>query len=174
MILGIDRIFELIGSDSLLQNLSIRDQNAPEGAGIDLRVGQIHKLSGQGFLGVESRETPDIIRLGPEGWVDLEFQGYYLFTTSEEVNLPSNLVGLIHARSTLFRSGVVLAGGVVSPGYHGELTFGAFIASPDGFRLEIQSRVAHITFHTVEGPTRMYRGQWQDGRITTDGTELQT
>jgi deoxycytidine triphosphate deaminase len=174
MILGIDRIFDLIRSDKLLQNLSTRDQNAPEGAGIDLRVGQIHRISGQGFLGVESRDTPEIVPLAGEGCVDLEFQSYYLFTTAEEVNLPSDLVGLIHARSTLFRSGVVLAAGIVSPGYRGELTFGAFIANPSGFRLELQSRVAHITFHTVEGATRMYRGQWQDGRITTDGKELQT
>lgn len=174
MILGIDKIFDLIKGHQLVQHLSQRDANAPEGAGIDLRVGKIHKLSGPGFLGIETRETPDIIALPQTGIVDLEFQGYYLFTTMEEVQLPANLVGLIHARSTLFRSGVALAAGIVSPGYRGELTFGAFIANPSGFRLEIESRVAHITFHTVEGATRMYRGQWQDGRITTDGSESQT
>jgi hypothetical protein len=31
----------------------------PEGAGFDLRVGEIYKIKGKGFLGVEERETPN-------------------------------------------------------------------------------------------------------------------
>jgi deoxycytidine triphosphate deaminase len=172
MILGIDRIFDLIGSRRLVRNLSERDAQSPEGAGIDLSVGQVHKLAGAGYLGVEVRETPQITPLAGDV-LDLQFNDYCLFTTIEEVDLPENLVGLIHARSTLFRSGVVMSAGIVSPGYRGQLTFGAFVANPSGFRLELGSRVAHITFHSVDGASRLYKGQWQHGRITTDGTEQQ-
>jgi deoxycytidine triphosphate deaminase len=99
---------------------------------------------------------------------------YYVFTTIEEVDLPNDIVGFVQPRSTLFRSGVVMSAGVVSPGYNGSLTFGVSVMNPSGFAIELGSRVAHINFHYVDGSTARYRGQWQGGRIATDSEERQT
>jgi len=34
------------------------------------------------------------------------------------------------------------------------------------------ARVVHITFHEVLGEGSQYRGQWQGGRVTTEGREV--
>jgi len=36
-----------------------RELENPEGAGFDLRMGEIFELEGDGFLGVEERNTPN-------------------------------------------------------------------------------------------------------------------
>jgi deoxycytidine triphosphate deaminase len=179
MVIGLDKIRSLMDEGRLIHNVSERDLLTPEGAGLDLRVGEINEISGSGFLGRETRNTPNLtvvasVGIDPDSRVNLQYSRYYLFTTMEEIDLPSNVVAFVQPRSTLFRSGVVLSAGVVSPGYRGKLTFGATVMNPNGFDIEIGSRVAHINFHYVDGSTEQYRGQWQGGRIGTASEERQT
>ena len=95
------------------------------------------------------------------------------FKTIERVNMPENIWAEIKARSTLIRCGVLLITTKVDPGYSGELTFGLFAVKFD-FPLEMGARIANITFHEVVGETSSYRGQWQGGRVSTKGPEIQT
>jgi len=61
MILGIKELHRLVKEKDLVTNLSERELENPEGAGFDLRIGELYEISGQGFLGVTERETPEMI-----------------------------------------------------------------------------------------------------------------
>jgi len=182
MILGIKKLHELVNKDKLVENLCDREKHNPEGAGFDLRLAEVYKIEGQGFLGVEERETPRITLLAednPELEDELEnsfiFEPgkYYLVKTMERVNLPTSLSGVIFPRTTLFRSGLALFNGIVQPGYSGELTFGLANLGTSPIKVSFGARVVHITFYEVLGEGNEYRGQWQGGRVATEGKEKQ-
>jgi deoxycytidine triphosphate deaminase len=193
MILGVKKLLELVKKKKLVENLSERELKNPEGAGFDIRIGELYEVKGKGFLGVEERETPEIkliakvdeLRSSPPfadarvfdkkkiKKVFLRPRTYYLMKTIEKLNLPENLLALFTPRSTLYRSGVYIFGGQTAPGYKGELTTGIFNFRDEKFKLEMGARVMHIMFFEVKGKSNLYRGQWQGGRITTKKKEKQ-
>jgi len=181
MILGIKKLHELVKEIKLVENLCERELNNPEGTGFDLCLGEVFELSGDGFLGVEERDTPDIKSVGlydkqkkeNKNFFVFEPEKYYLIKTIEKVNLPTSLSGIIFPRTTLFRSGLALFNGIVQPGYQGELTFGICNLGKSNIKISFGARVVHITFHEVLGKGNQYRGQWQGGRVSTDGKEQQ-
>lgn len=178
MVLGISDLHMLVKEQKLVENLSQRELENPEGAGFDLRIGELYEISGQGFLGVTERDTPDMNSVakyeeGKTLEVQLKPNTYYILKTVESVNMPENLLAVMTPRSTLFRSGVYVFGGQVPPGYCGELNMGIYNFRQEEFRLEMGARVVHIMFSEVKGKGNMYRGQWQGGRTTTDQRETQ-
>lgn len=178
MILGISELHKLVQEKNLIEGLSERELTNPEGAGFDLRIGELYELEGSGFLGVTERETPKINLIAShakdgEKKVELKPNTYYMMGTIEKVNLPDNLVALMRPRTTLFRSGVHLLLGQVAPGYKGQLNFGMVNLRPVPFSLEMGARVVHIQFFEVKGENNTYRGQWQGGRVATDQKETQ-
>ncbi|MCX6796465.1 MAG: hypothetical protein NTW06_03115 [Candidatus Falkowbacteria bacterium] len=181
MILGIKKLHELVKEIKLVENLCDRELNNPEGAGFDLRLGEVHEIQGEGFLGLEQRHTPDAKLLAQydpnkkdeENYFVFAPGKYYLIKTIEKVNLPINLAGIIHPRTTMYRSGLGFFNGIASPGYCGELVFSVYNFHNQPIKVSLGARVAHITFHEVLGEGNQYRGQWQGGRVTTDGKEKQ-
>ena len=181
MLLGIKKLHELVKKNKLVENLCDRELNSPEGAGFDLRLGEIYELEGAGFLGVEKRDTPNIKLIAQndsskdeaKNFFIFEPGKYYLIKTMEKVNLPTTLSGIIFPRTTLFRSGLALFNGIVQPGYSGELTFGICNLSNSSIKVSFGARVVHITFHEVLGEGNQYRGQWQGGRVATEEKETQ-
>lgn len=178
MILGIKDLQRLVEERKLVENLSDREINNPEGAGFDLRLGEIYELSGDGFLGIEERNTPKtktIAQFNPakETYFNFEPGKYYLVKTIEKVNLPENISGIVFSRTTLFRSGLALFNGIVQPGYCGELSFGLCNFGKGNMKISLGARVVHITFHEISGFGNSYRGQWQGGRVSTKGKERQ-
>ena len=178
MILGVKKLLELVKEKKLVENLSERELKNPEGAGFDLRIGELYKISGKGFLGLEERETPkmELIAKYEEGKIQkvvLLPQIYYAMKTMENVNMPDNFLAIMTPRSTLFRSGLYIFGGQTPPGYKGGLTMGIYNFRDEPFELEMGSRVVHIMFFEVKGESNLYRGQWQGGRVATKKKEKQ-
>ncbi len=178
MVLGIEALHALVKEKNLVTNLSERELTNPEGAGFDLRIGELYEISGQGFLGATERETPDMKLLakyeeGKTTEVQLKPHVYYVMKTVEDVNMPENILAMMTPRSTLFRSGVSIFCGQVPPGYKGGLNMGIYNFRDTDFRLEMGSRVVHIMFFEVQGKGNLYRGQWQGGRVTTEEKETQ-
>lgn len=60
MILGPKELLSLVKSKKLVEGLSERELTNPEGAGFDLRLGEVYKISGSAFLGETHRQTPKI------------------------------------------------------------------------------------------------------------------
>ncbi len=181
MILGIKQLHKLVKEKKLVENLSERELINPEGAGFDLRLGEVFELTGDGFLGVEERQTPkakSLAKYQPNKISDKNHfifgpGKYYLVKTIEKVNLPVTLSGIIFPRTTMFRSGLALFNGLVQPGYCGELTFGVCNLGKSKIKISFGARIAHITFHKVLGEGNKYRGQWQGGRVAAEKKEKQ-
>jgi len=178
MILGVKKLLELVKTKKLVENLSERELKNPEGAGFDFRIGEIYEISGKGFLGILERETPKIkliAKYNPKRKQTFIFKPgkYYLIKTIEKVNTPENILILFRPRSTLYRSGMMIFTGNVSPGYKGELVFGISNLGSCEVEVELGARIVHAMFFEVKGKTNLYRGQWQGGRVSTERKEKQ-
>ena len=178
MILGISELHKLVAEKKLVEGLCDREMTSPEGAGFDLRLGEVYELSGDGFLGIEERKTPEI---NPVAKFDKDKKSsfvfepgkYYLVKTIEKVNTPEDLLILFRPRTTIFRSGLMIFTGNASPGYCGELTFGLANLGQGKITLELGARVVHAMFYRIEGQANLYKGQWQGGRVAAENRETQ-
>jgi len=178
MILGISELHRLVKEKNLVEGLCERELSSPEGAGFDLRLGQVYELFGPGFLGVEERKTPDIkevAKFDTQAGSSYKFLPgkYYLIKTIEKVNTPEDILILFRPRTTIFRSGLMIFTGNASPGYCGELTFGMANLGASEITIEMGARVVHAMFFQIAGQANLYRGQWQGGRVGTEGRETQ-
>lgn len=178
MILGPQKLLELVKKEKLVENLSERELTNPEGAGFDLRIGEVYKISGDAFLGETERKTADIelviaFEEGKKNTITLQPGDFYLVKTIESVNTPHNLTINFKPRTTTFRSGIFIRTGNVAPGYNGPLTFAMKNEGPIPVTIEMGARIIHAQFEEVMGGGNMYRGQWQGGRVSATKKEVQ-
>lgn len=187
MVLGPKKLLQLVKTKKLVEGLSDRELTNPEGAGFDLRLGEVYKISGKAFLGVTERHTADISLVakyqdqkspvrqaqGKNQKITIKPGEFYLTKTIESVNMPENLTASITPRSTTYRSGLMIRTGNVPPGYCGGLTFGLVNEGSVNVTIEMGARFVHIQFSEVDGGGNMYRGQWQGGRVTAKKKEVQ-
>jgi dCTP deaminase len=174
----VDKLLALVKEKKLVEGLCERELTNPEGCGFDLCLGKLHRLSGHGFMGITERDSADskiVAEFNPKkktSFIIKPGEGY-LATIIEKVNMPDNLTAAMSLRSTFYRSGIMMQGGNIPPGYFGELSFFLFNAGPVDFEVEMGSRITHIIFSQVSGKTALYRGQWKGGRVTSKGKEVQ-
>src|SRR3989338_11050407 len=110
MILGPKLLLQLVKEKKLVEGLAERELKTPEGAGFDLRLGEVYKISGHAFLGISERETPEIklkvkYQKSKKQTITIKPGEYYLVTTIEKVNTPNNITINFKPRTTTFRSG---------------------------------------------------------------------
>lgn len=181
------RILELNDRYNLIENLSDRERENPEGTGFDLRVGQVHEIVGDSLLGVQERYSSKTNLIG-----DVEINGnekvilrpgqFCLVTTMEVISAPvekikydyffpeAYLIPKVHPRSSLQRGGVSFHATKTDPGYKGKLTFGIKNQGDQDFVFELGARMFNVEFEPVVGEIkRAYSGQHQGGRVTSDG-----
>lgn len=203
MVLGPKKLLELVKTQNLVEGLSERELTNPEGAGFDLRLGEVYKISGEAFLGETERRTPDVKLIAKyKGEVKSANQPsvkykdrdkkrkaklskiltkqitikpgeFYLVKTVESFNVPANLTVNFKPRTTTFRSGLFIRTGNVAPGYKGPVTFGLKNEGRCIVTIEMGARFVHAQFEEVKGGGSMYRGQWQGGRVTARKKEKQ-
>src|SRR3989338_7464632 len=186
MVLGPKDLLKLFKTKRLIENLSERELTNPEGAGFDLRLGEVYKIKGSSFLGETHRRTAEIELVAKyvnssDGRhekrdaksIKIKTGEFYLVKTIESVNMPQNLTASITPRSTTYRSGLFLRTGNVPPGYCGGLIFGLKNEGPITVEIEMGARFVHIQFSEVKGGGNLYRGQWQGGRGTVRKKEKQ-
>ncbi|MBU2562498.1 MAG: dCTP deaminase [Nanoarchaeota archaeon] len=171
--IGTKELLKLVQENNLIENLSEREILNPEGAGFDLRVGEVFVIEGgEAFLGEFERHTPkagSIAKYKQEKDVILKPGDFVLVKTIEKVNLPADIAAIFRPRSTLQRCGIGLFTATASPGYSGELTFGMCNLGKNDFRLEMGARIVNIIFFKTSENISEYRGQWQGGRVSTQG-----
>lgn len=186
-VLGIDEIHKRVNKDKLIENLGNRDLNNPEGVGIDLRLGSVHKIIKGGAF-IEADPSTHYVRSGQavygkrkgvetkqvnKDWIVIKPGEYYLVQTVESINTPLDLMPIVHVRTSLFRAGLLLLNSKTDPGYCGPLTMGLTNLSPFAVKLQIGARICNIVFHKITGKTIKYRGQHQGGRVSPKKTERQ-
>ena len=165
VVLGYEKILELIKNGSLIENI---DEKNIQPSGIDLRVKCIYRLKNGGFLGTNDRMTPDVENVSdsPGEKIRLEPNEFVLVETMEKVNMPKDVMAIVLPRSSLFRCGVSLHTAVVDPGFQGTLTFGMKNLSEFPFEIEIGSKIGQIVFEEVKGNVKLYNGKYQGGKVT--------
>jgi len=178
MILGIDKVLELIKSKKLIEGLDKKEINF-EGCGVDLRIGEIYEMTdSEGFLHIETRKTPNFkliakYKKGNSTKVKLKPEKTYSAMTVETINTPENLFGWFIPRTTLYKCGIIVQGIRTDPGYKGKFSFVLINTSNKDFEIEMGARIANIVFHKVEGKAKLYKGQWQGGRAFISKAEKQ-
>ncbi len=178
MIIGTDELKELVKKKKLVENLSERELTNPEGAGYDLRIGELYKIKGEAFLGIDERKTPEIELIakfeeGKQVSHTIKPDEFYLGKTIESVNLPEDITVNFKPRGTTVRSGLNIRTWNAAPGYKGGIIFSIKNDGPVSVKIELGARIIHAQFFLVKGKTNTYRGQWQGGRITTEKIEKQ-
>ncbi|KPJ71758.1 hypothetical protein AMJ50_00210 [Parcubacteria bacterium DG_74_3] len=182
MILGIDKLLELIKKQKLIEGLDKKEINL-EGCGVDLRIGEIYEMEeGGGFLYRETRKTPNyklvakfekVKSASQQKKIKLEPGNFYIGKTVETINTPKNLFGIFIPRGTFFANGVLVLGFRVDPGYKGNFRFHLINLSNNNFEIEMGARIANMIFLRIEGKTNLYKGQWQGGRAFIKKEEKQ-
>lgn len=188
-VLGIDQVLKKVKKNNLVANLGERELTTPEGVGVDLRLGAVHKITGGGAF-IEVDHSPDKglgKRKGVKTKLVAEYQKgaknqkqivikpkeYYLVQTIETLNTPKDLMPMVYPRTSLFRAGILLLNSKTDPGYQGALTLGLINLSPFPVKLQLGARVCNLVFHKIEGKSKSYRGQHQGGRISPVKIERQ-
>lgn len=186
-VLGLNEIKKRVKKHKLVENLGERDLHSPEGVGLDLRLGAIHKIiEGGAYIEVDGSAGLGK-RKGVKTAVVAEFKSgaknqkeviiepgkYYLVETLEIVNTPDDLMPMLYPRSSLFRAGLLLLNTKTDPGYSGKLVMGLRNLSDFPVMLQMGARICNIVFHKIEGKTVKYRGQNQGGRLTAEKAEKQ-
>ena len=164
MALSAVKILELNQKYNLIEGLSDRELNNPEGVGIDIRVGEVYEIEGDGFLGVTERKMPNIKMIASitkgDKQVIMNPGDYLLVKTIEKFNIPGEkvevekgvhkyLTPVINPRSTLQRCGVGLFKTKTDPGYSGELTFGIANLGKQKFTFELGARMFNVLIQEV-------------------------
>jgi dUTP pyrophosphatase len=133
--------------------------------GFDLTLAQLSRLSGAGALPADSagRVLPALepIELPADGVVLLE-PGPYQIGFNETVRIPTTVMALGRARSTLNRSGVTIHTAVWDAGYVGRSTALLSVLNPAGFAVGLNARVLQLIFFDLsEEVVSGYDGQYQ-------------
>jgi dUTP pyrophosphatase len=133
--------------------------------GVDITLEVISTFRGAGTIAVSNNDRilpgNDELAFDAEGFIHL-VPGPYHVRFNEIVSLPRWLMAYARPRSSLLRSGVALHTAVWDAGYAGRGASLLVVYNPDGFRLEVNARIAQLVFHTLSVETSAgYAGSYQ-------------
>ena len=119
-------------------------------AGFDIRIRQ------------EIIFKPDMA-MGPTIEVDghLEHGRFTLASAIEEFDMPTDLVGVVHDKSTWARQGLSVFNTVIEPGWKGFLTLELVYHGENGLHIPAGSGIAQVLFHQAM-VRAAYDGKYQN------------
>lgn len=86
-----------------------------------------------------------------------------LLSTLEFIRLPTNLLGVLHLRSSFAREGLIASLALVDPGFRGQLTVMLYNTGDDSVSIKKGEPFLQITFFKIAGGVnRGYSGVYQD------------
>ena len=86
---------------------------------------------------------------------------FILASSMEEFNIPDNLVGIVHDKSTHARRGLSVFNTVLEPGWKGFLTLELVHHGQDDLLLPAGCGIAQVIFHPIAEPAR-YSGKYEN------------
>lgn len=93
---------------------------------------------------------------------------FTLASTVERFQMPANLVGIVHDKSTWARQALSVFNTVIEPGWHGDaLTLELVYHGNGELHIPEEAGIAQVLFHRIEEPAQ-YSGkyQWQSAEPT--------
>ena len=167
MVLGRDEIIRRIQLGELVSGL--RSKAQIQQAGVDLTVGKVYELGGEGALDFDNskRVLCEYVEMPLENGAWTLEPGVYHCAMNEWINIPLDLCGLLLPRSSALASGVTIHTALWDPGYRGR----SFMHTVAQKRVVIYegARLAQMVFLPVMGRAEAYRGSYLDEDVLTRG-----
>lgn len=101
---------------------------------------------------------------GPVHKIDSGFwtQGNFCLASAiEEFDMPNDLMGIVHDKSTWARQGLTVFNTVVEPGWAGYLTLELVYHGQEPLHIPAGSGIAQVVFHRISQPAA-YTGKYQN------------
>lgn len=108
---------------------------------------------------------PTIIRYSKNAeWPDPIIHGRFcLASTLEEFQMPSNLTGIVHDKSTWARRGLSVYNTVIEPGWSGFLTLELSFSGEEPLTIPAGAGIAQVIFHQT-AEEAVYDGKYQNAK----------
>jgi dCTP deaminase len=88
---------------------------------------------------------------------------FMLASTMEHFYMPSNVMGIVHDKSSWARKGLTVQNTVIEPGWAGFLTLELTYHGDSDLLVREGDPIAQIVFHWLDNPTdHPYTGKYQD------------
>ncbi len=151
MIIGNDIIVKLVKQEDLVEGISKREISMPEGAGIDIRLGKLYKISSSGkTLASEfDSESKRYYALKPGESVYCE--------SFEQLNLPSYISAFFFAKKELLESGLSICASYIGPKSRCNASFVLRNGNSFPVKIELGSAVLRAVFLEVKSGVKQYK-----------------
>lgn len=125
------------------------------------------ELVDKGVLSIDpfdaSRVTPAGYDLGLTKSITLNPGHQKLVATYERIELPPNLVGLLHLRSSFAREGLIASLALVDPGFRGQLTISLINAGKTSVKIARGEPLLQLTLiELTSDAEKPYVGRYQE------------
>lgn len=130
-------------------------------AGYDIRVKQTVIFKERGWGYDSGRTAATKWQEENEQFGELNAGRFILASAIEEFDMPDNLMGIVHDKSTWARRGLSVFNTVIEPGWKGFLTLELVYKGEGDLIIEAGSGIAQVIFHELSEPAR-YKGKYQN------------
>jgi dCTP deaminase len=97
-----------------------------------------------------------------------------LIAVREHFNMPPDIAGFVHPKSSWSRRGLVVPHAVIEPGWKGYLTIAVSNSGADKLTICDGDPIAQIVFHQIdEVPVRTYSGKYQGQQRGPQGPKFE-
>ena len=149
----------VLNGTTLLTRIPIR--------GMFLHKRKAHGTSyGLGEAGYDIRIKQEVVfkpmTMGPEIWIDgqPEYGRFCLASAIEEFDMPADLVGVVHDKSTWARQGLSVFNTVIEPGFKGGLTLELVFHGNKEVVIPAGAGIAQVIFTSLAHDAS-YEGKYQ-------------
>jgi dCTP deaminase len=88
---------------------------------------------------------------------------FHLASSFEEFNMPNDVMGVVHDKSSWARRGLSVKNTVIEPGWRGFLTLELFSGAPNLLHIKRGCPIAQVVFHKLDQECeKPYNGKYQD------------
>lgn len=126
-------------------------------AGYDIRIKQTVRFR----EGMDRRYTVELFGEGMHDRLSIKNGRFTLASSIERFQMPSNLTGIVHDKSTWARKGLSVFNTVIEPGWKGFLTLELVYHGEGEIIIPAGSGIAQVIFHETAVRTH-YNGKYQN------------
>lgn len=139
--------------------------------GYDIRIGDMIRepLPRKTKAYIDPMDSADVERqrfkdvtLGEDDRYPLQPGQFILTGTYEYFRIPTDIVAIVHDKSTLARLGIAVQNTVLEPGWNGYLTMEITNHGVHTIMLSRHMPIAQVMFHKGNIPCTAYTGRYQD------------